>query len=49
MGKDAYRSVDIKSKKLIGLRITDERIGDNSEFKNLVTQILKHGKQTKVN
>lgn len=41
-------AVDTKSKRLVGLRITNERIGDNSEFKNLLKQALKVGKPSKL-
>jgi hypothetical protein len=41
-------AVDVKSKKLVGLRITDEKVGDNSEFTNLLGQVLKAGKPLKV-
>jgi len=41
-------AVDIKNKKLVGLRITDEKVGDNLEFKNLVAQVLSIGKPSKL-
>lgn len=41
-------AVDIKDKKLVGLSVTDEKVGDNSEFKNLINQALKFGKPSKL-
>jgi len=41
-------AIDVKEKRLIGLSITDERVGDNSEFNNLLSQILKAGKPYKL-
>jgi len=40
-------AVDVEKKKLVGLSMTDEKVGDNSEFKNLINS-LKSGKPSKL-
>lgn len=41
-------AVDAKKKKLLALRVTDEKTGDNSEFKNLLSRVLEAGKPSKI-
>ena len=41
-------AVDIKSKKIVSLEVTDESVGDSKEFKPLVEKAAERGRVTKV-
>ncbi len=41
-------AVDVRKKRLLALRVTDEKQEDNSEFKNLLSRVLEAGKPSKV-
>ena len=38
-------AVDVRSKKVIALEVTDERVGDNRKFKDLVKNACKKGRE----
>lgn len=45
---DKCMAVDVKGRKLLALKITDERTGDSEEFVSLVKEVGSRGKVKKV-
>ena len=41
-------AVDVKSKKIVSLKVTDESVGDSKEFKPLLEKASERGAITKV-